>query len=82
MITLCVETALYNTSFKERWKKLEDDEENVGSYRTTSRKREGTAVLKRKHWLAPCGELAWNNRLKVSQDRLVSNGLLQLTQYR
>jgi len=33
-------TALYNTSFKERWKKLEYEEEDVGSYWTTARKRE------------------------------------------
>ena len=36
LITLCVGTALYNNSLKERWKKLED----VGSYWMAARKRE------------------------------------------
>jgi len=82
LITLCVGTALRNTSLKERWKKLEDEEKDVGSYLTTAGKREGTGILRRKHRLAPYGDLALNKRVNLWQVRLVCNGLRQLTQYR
>jgi hypothetical protein len=73
---------LCNTSLKERWNKLEDEEEDVGSYLTTAGEREGTGILKKKHWLAPFGDLALNKRVNLWQVILVCKGLLQLTQYR
>jgi hypothetical protein len=48
LVTLCVETAFYNTLLKERWKKgqlsLEGVEEDVSSYLVTLRKRKDTGT--------------------------------------
>jgi hypothetical protein len=48
LITFCVETAFYNWLLKERykggWKRQEDKEEDVGSYRMTLRKGEDTLI--------------------------------------
>jgi hypothetical protein len=44
LITFCVGTTLYNTSLKESWKKLEDEEEDVGSYWTTAKEREDMKI--------------------------------------
>jgi hypothetical protein len=48
LVTFCVETAFYNGLLKERYKggykRQEDKEEDVGSYRMTLRKGEDTLI--------------------------------------
>ena len=72
----CIETAFYNGLLKERWKGgekwQEDEEEDVGSYWMSLRKGEDTLIWRRKLWIALCGELALEEALDLSWDRLLN----------
>jgi hypothetical protein len=70
LVTFYVETAFYNGLLKERYKGghkwQEDKEEDVGSYWMTLRKGEDTLILKRKLWIALCGEFTLEEALDLS----------------
>jgi hypothetical protein len=54
------------------WKWQEDKEEDVGSYWMTLRKGEDTLIWKRKLWIALCGEVALEEVLDLSYDRVLN----------
>jgi DNA phosphorothioation-dependent restriction protein DptG len=49
---------------------IEDEEENTSSYWMILRKREDAVNLKTKHYIALCGELALEETMDLSYDRL------------
>jgi hypothetical protein len=53
--------------YRERQKCQEDDREEVSSYWMILRKRVDTANLKRKHYIALCGEFTLEEAMELSQ---------------
>jgi hypothetical protein len=64
LVTLCTGTA-----WKARQKGHEDKKEDLSSYWMTFRKTEDIGTLKRKHYIALCGELALEETLDLLQAR-------------
>jgi hypothetical protein len=54
---------------KHAMKGREDEEENVSSYWMILRKREDTGNRKRKHWMAHCVDLNWEEALANYKQR-------------
>jgi hypothetical protein len=57
------------TSRRAKKKGNEDKKEDLSSYWMTLRKREDSRILKRKHYIALCGELALERTLDLLQAR-------------
>jgi hypothetical protein len=58
LVTSSIGTAFRNTLYGDRYRGLEDEEEEVSRWWITLRKREDTGHLKKKHQITLCGELS------------------------